>query len=38
LHRIDAAGAIDQARGTLTVIDREKLEAQVCECYRRWEG
>jgi CRP-like cAMP-binding protein len=36
--RLNAAGAIDQARGTLTVIDREKLEAQACECYRRWEG
>lgn len=32
--RFHDAGAIVQARGILTIIDRSKLEAQACECYR----
>jgi CRP-like cAMP-binding protein len=33
--RLQAAGAIGQGRGTLSVIDRPSLEAQACECYER---
>ncbi len=36
--RLHAAGAIDQARGTLTIIDRAKLKIQACECYERMAG
>lgn len=28
------AGAIDYARGRLTILNRESLEAKTCECYR----
>jgi DNA-binding transcriptional regulator YhcF (GntR family) len=30
---LQAAGLIHYSRGKITVIDREKLEARVCECY-----
>ena len=30
---LQAAGLIHYSRGRITVIDREKLEARVCECY-----
>jgi len=32
-RRLQAAGLIDYRRGELTVLDRPKLEARVCECY-----
>ena len=31
--RLQAAGLIDYSRGRIVVLDRPKLEAQVCECY-----
>jgi len=30
---LEKAGAIEQNRGTVTVIDRSRLEAASCECY-----
>ena len=30
---LQAAGLIDYSRGKITVLDRPKLEARVCECY-----
>lgn len=33
--RLSAAGAIDQTRGTLTIVERAKLEELACECYAR---
>lgn len=33
--RLSAAGAIDQTRGTLTILDRAQLEAAACTCYGR---
>jgi CRP-like cAMP-binding protein len=30
---LQAAGLIDYSRGKITVLDRAKLEARVCECY-----
>jgi CRP-like cAMP-binding protein len=30
---LQAAGVINYSRGKITVLDRPKLEAQVCECY-----
>ena len=33
--RLQAANAIGQGRGTLSVLDRQNLEAQACECYER---
>ncbi len=33
-RRLQDAGAISYVRGHITVLDREKLEATVCECYR----
>jgi CRP-like cAMP-binding protein len=32
--KLKAAGLIDYSRGKITVLDRQKLEARVCECYR----
>ena len=32
--RLQAAGLIRYSRGHITVLDRPKLEARVCECYR----
>lgn len=34
--RLHAAGAIDQGRGNLTIINREHLRNQTCECYDHW--
>lgn len=34
--RLNGAGAIDQARGILTIVDRTRLADQSCECYRRY--
>lgn len=34
--RLHAAGAIDQGRGNLTIINRERLRNQTCECYDHW--
>ncbi len=31
--RLHAAGLIEYSRGTITVTDRPRLEAKVCECY-----
>ena len=31
--RLQAAGLIQYSRGKITVLDRPKLEARVCECY-----
>jgi Mn-dependent DtxR family transcriptional regulator len=31
---LQAAGLIRYGRGKITVIDRPKLEARVCECYK----
>ena len=31
---LQAAGLIQNARGRIVVIDRPRLEAQACECYR----
>jgi CRP-like cAMP-binding protein len=31
--KLQAAGVIDYSRGKITVLDRAKLEARVCECY-----
>ena len=31
--KLQAAGLIEYSRGRITVLDRPKLEAQVCECY-----
>ena len=31
--KLQAAGLIHYSRGKITVLDRPKLEAQVCECY-----
>jgi hypothetical protein len=31
--KLQAAGLIHYIRGRITVLDRPKLEAQVCECY-----
>jgi CRP-like cAMP-binding protein len=31
--KLQAAGVINYSRGKITVLDRAKLEAQVCECY-----
>jgi CRP-like cAMP-binding protein len=33
--RLAAAGAIDQTRGLLTIVERSELEKQACECYER---
>ena len=30
---LQAAGLIHYSRGKITVLDRPKLEARVCECY-----
>lgn len=32
--RLQERGLISYARGTVTMLDRESLEAEVCECYR----
>jgi Mn-dependent DtxR family transcriptional regulator len=32
--RLQKAGLITYHRGHLTIVDREKLEAASCECYR----
>jgi CRP-like cAMP-binding protein len=32
--RLQAAGVIRYRRGRITVLDRPKLEARVCECYQ----
>ena len=32
--KLQAAGLIQYSRGKITVLDRAKLEAQVCECYQ----
>lgn len=34
--RLHAAGAIGQGRGNLTIVNREQLKAQACECYDHW--
>jgi CRP-like cAMP-binding protein len=31
--KLQAGGVIDYSRGKITILDRRKLEAQVCECY-----
>jgi Mn-dependent DtxR family transcriptional regulator len=31
--KLQAAGLIEYSRGRITVLDRRKLEALVCECY-----
>jgi CRP-like cAMP-binding protein len=31
---LQAAGVIEYSRGTITIVDREKLEAAACECYQ----
>jgi CRP-like cAMP-binding protein len=31
--KLQAEGLIEYSRGKITVVDREKLEARVCECY-----
>jgi CRP-like cAMP-binding protein len=31
--KLQAAGLIEYSRGKITVLDREQLEARVCECY-----
>jgi CRP-like cAMP-binding protein len=31
--KLQAAGLIEYSRGRITVLDREQLEARVCECY-----
>jgi CRP-like cAMP-binding protein len=31
--RLQAEGLIEYSRGRITVLDREQLEARVCECY-----
>ena len=31
--KLQAAGLIEYSRGTITVVDRTRLEARVCECY-----
>jgi len=31
--KLQAAGLIEYSRGKITVLDRPKLEARVCECY-----
>jgi len=31
--KLRAAGLIEYGRGRITAFDREKLEAEVCECY-----
>lgn len=36
--RLNAAGAIDQGRGNLTIINRELLKKLACECYDHWTG
>jgi CRP-like cAMP-binding protein len=33
-RRLQTAGAIDVRRGSILVVDRERLEAASCECYR----
>lgn len=33
--RLSAAGAIDQTRGMLTIVQRDELENLACECYAR---
>ena len=32
-RHLQAAGMIDYSRGKITVLDRQQLEARVCECY-----
>jgi Mn-dependent DtxR family transcriptional regulator len=32
-RKLQNAGLIHYARGHITVLDRQKLEARVCECY-----
>jgi Mn-dependent DtxR family transcriptional regulator len=32
-RKLQADGLIEYSRGKLTVVDRPKLEARVCECY-----
>jgi len=32
-HKLQAAGLIKYSRGKITVLDRPRLEARVCECY-----
>ena len=34
LKKLQAAGVLDYSRGQLTIIDRNRLERQSCECYR----
>ena len=36
--RLSTAGAIDQTRGMLTIIERPRLETLACECYERLRG
>jgi hypothetical protein len=31
--KLQADGVIEYSRGRITVLDRTKLEARVCECY-----
>jgi Mn-dependent DtxR family transcriptional regulator len=31
--RLQADGLIEYSRGKITVLDRERVEARVCECY-----
>ena len=31
---LQAAGIIEYSRGTITIVDREKLETSACECYQ----
>jgi len=33
--RLSAAGAIDQTRGMLSIVEREQLEKLACECYQQ---
>ena len=33
LRQLAAAGLISRGRGRIRLLDRERLEAQVCECY-----
>jgi Mn-dependent DtxR family transcriptional regulator len=31
--KLQAEGLIEYSRGKITVVDRERLETRVCECY-----